>query len=205
MEEKIKITEDNYREVVLKRSIILCWVLLAICFVIKIFGGNFFAIVCTNEKFIKVCEFVDNSIIKYIIYYIFFNISMYLLLIIAMPKIKLKSKSFIVYIVIINFTWIYKLLLDLNIIYVSTLIINILDFVIYFIVLLLLSRKPLRSFVAILLLFTFSIISAFVKNIGLHGVVTDTYLIAMIFSIDYYIMLVLSALYSKRIYLRRLK
>lgn len=203
MKHDLKITEDNYREVVLKRAIIICWVLLAICFVIKIFGGNFFAIVCTNEKFIKVCEFVDKSIIKYILYYILFNLSMYLLLIIAIPNIKIKSREFIIYLIIINLTWIYKLLLDLNIIYVSTFMINIGDFIIYFLVLLILSRKPIRSFITILLLLIFSLVSAFVKNIGLHGVITDSYLVTTIFLIDYYIMLALSSLYAKKIYLKR--
>ena len=203
MKHDLKITEDNYREVVLKRAIIICWVLLAICFVIKIFGGNFFAIICTNEKFIKVCEFVDKSIIKYILYYILFNLSMYLLLIIAIPNIKIKSREFIIYLIIINLTWIYKLLLDLNIIYVSTFIINIGDFIIYFLVLLILSRKPIRSFITILLLLIFSLVSAFVKNIGLHGVITDSYLVTTIFLIDYYIMLALSSLYAKKIYLKR--
>ena len=46
------VTEDNYKQVVLKRMIALCWVLLGVCFVVKIFGGNFFAFVGESE-FIK--------------------------------------------------------------------------------------------------------------------------------------------------------
>lgn len=35
------VTEDNYKQIVLKRMIIICWVILFVCFIIKIFGGDF--------------------------------------------------------------------------------------------------------------------------------------------------------------------
>lgn len=203
--EKIKVTEENYKEIVLKRAIIVCWVILGICLVIKLFGGDFFNIVCKEENFVKFCDFIDNIVIKYIIYYLLFNLSMYLLLIIAIPSIKIKSIKFLIYLIIVNLTWIYKLLIELQIININMIVINIIDFSVYFIALSLLSRKPLRSFITMVLLFIFSLVSAVIKNIGLYGVITDSYLVATIFSIDYYIMLTLSALYSKKIYIRRLK
>ena len=49
----------------IKRAIILCWVLLAVCFAIKLFGGNWFEIVCANEHFIKFCDFIDRAYINY--------------------------------------------------------------------------------------------------------------------------------------------
>ena len=49
----------------LKRVIIVCWIALAICFGIKLFGGNLFEIMCNNENFIKVCEYADNHFWAY--------------------------------------------------------------------------------------------------------------------------------------------
>ena len=48
--------KDSYK--VLIRS---CWALLLVCFGIKIFGANLFEIVCENERFIKLCDYIDNS------------------------------------------------------------------------------------------------------------------------------------------------
>ena len=62
MKISVKTTDKNYKPVVIKRCIIACWILLGICLVIKLFGGNYFAILCTNERFIAVCNFVDEII-----------------------------------------------------------------------------------------------------------------------------------------------
>ena len=43
-QDNVVTTKDKYNRVI-KRSIILCWIALAICFIVKIFGGNFFEIV----------------------------------------------------------------------------------------------------------------------------------------------------------------
>lgn len=51
-----KLDKERY----LKRVIIVCWIALAICFGIKLFGGNLFEIMCNNENFIKVCNYADN-------------------------------------------------------------------------------------------------------------------------------------------------
>lgn len=47
---------------ILRTAIIICWVVLAVCFIIKIFGGKYFEIATNNETFITVCEFVDNHL-----------------------------------------------------------------------------------------------------------------------------------------------
>ena len=56
MKNKKIITPENYKEIMLKRGIISCWILLAICLIIKICGGNYFAIVCNSENFINFCK-----------------------------------------------------------------------------------------------------------------------------------------------------
>ena len=94
MKDKVVITRENYRQIMLKRAIISCWVILVVCFIIKLFGGNFFAIVCNDEKFIKVCEFINNSVIKYIIYYLLFLFTYFNFLLIVKPEVNLKSKMY---------------------------------------------------------------------------------------------------------------
>ena len=48
-QDNVVTTRDKYNRVI-KRSIILCWIALAICFIVKIFGGNFFEIVVHNDR-----------------------------------------------------------------------------------------------------------------------------------------------------------
>ena len=45
----------------IKRAIVLCWIMLVACFAIKLFGGNWFDVVCTNEHFSMICEFIQNN------------------------------------------------------------------------------------------------------------------------------------------------
>jgi hypothetical protein len=49
----------------IKRAIIACWVMLVACFAIKLFGGNWFEIVCTNEHFLNICDFIENNKIAF--------------------------------------------------------------------------------------------------------------------------------------------
>jgi len=62
----------------LKRVIIASWVALAVCFVIKMFGGNLFEIICNNEAFIKVCEYKDTHLwLDYIMSGLYCFVSVY--------------------------------------------------------------------------------------------------------------------------------
>ena len=199
MKHDLKITEDNYREVVLKRSIILCWVLLAVCFVIKIFGGNFFAIVCTNEKFIKVCEFIDNSVLYYLFSYISYIITSWLLVVIVRENKKMITKGTLIYLICCSLYWCFKLLIQFNIVKLPLVIYNILEYGVLYILLIIFSKKYIKSIFVIIAMVVFSILSVVTKNIGITGTIANSSLIAIIFMIDYYIMLVLCYLYSVKI------
>ena len=204
MKHELKITEDNYREVVLKRSIILCWVLLAICFVIKIFGGNFFAIVCKNERFIKICEFVDKYYISILFQFIHFTVTSWL--IIKCVNLKPEKQKIIIISVILFIYWIFKVLMFLDIFVLNLVIYDILDFIVLYVCCIISYNKEtklcfktlLKPVIFITLLFIFSLVSAIVKSIGYKGTVNDSFLMASIFMIDYYIMIVLNYLYQKR-------
>ena len=195
--------DKDYKEIILKRAIILCWVLLIICFIIKLCGGNYFDIMCNNENFIKFCNFIENSIIKYIIYLFSFIFSSYLLLKIVKPNFKILSLKSLLFLICCIIVWAFKLLIELNIFTINTLIVNILDFVILYVLLVIFTKRPLLSIFAVILLFIFSIISSLVKGIGIDSSITDNYFVAQMFLIDYYLMLVLSVLYSKKIQIKK--
>lgn len=65
------------------------WVVLICCFIVKLFGGNYFEIVCENENFVMICNFIDNNFwLKVIVYAIIcvINVSLVLLAIIEKRK-----------------------------------------------------------------------------------------------------------------------
>lgn len=45
---------------VLRNILIIMWSCLAVYLIIKLLGGNWFEIACQNERFIKVCDYMDN-------------------------------------------------------------------------------------------------------------------------------------------------
>ena len=201
---KKRITKDNYQEVALKRSIIACWVILIICFVIKIFGGNYFGIVCTNDKFLAICNYIDNSWIAYLLRCISFLLSSFLIFkCIDYGSSKIKT---IIFLMLCMCVWSYKHLINLGIINVGTFIYAVMDFVSLYIMSVICSSKKniyvrfIKPIIFIALLLAFSLISATTKNIGIHESLNSYFVEGIIFMIDYYIMIVLTYLYAKRRY-----
>lgn len=205
MKHELKITKDNYREVVLKRSIIICWVLLAICLVIKIFGGNFFAIVCENEKFVAFCNYCDSSFAKYIVWFMYFALESTVLLLIIKPELKICSKKFVYYIISIFAFWIIKILYDLGIIKTSVFISGLISLVVLYVLLLIFSKKPLMSLLIILYQTILGVIASYVKSISFLGTLSDSAMFTFIFYIDYYIVFFMTLFYSKTIKIKKEK
>ena len=205
MKSKNKITEDNYQEIVLKRSIIICWILLAICLVIKLFGGNFFGIVCENENFIGFCNFIDQYQISAIFRFLSFMVSS--ILVMKIVNYESKTLNTIAYTFLCFAYWCFKHLIEVDIIQISTLLYNIIDSVSLYVLILIVINKHqpkwkifLKPLLAVIILLVFSFVSAFVKNIGINARITSSFLTGFIFMIDYYIMLILTYLYVKRRY-----
>ena len=197
MKHELKITKDNYREVVLKRSIIICWVLLAICLVIKIFGGNFFTIVCENEKFVAFCIYFDSTFIKYVIYIGYFLLESNIFALILKPDTKLKNKRFVVYLMSCVLFWIIKVLVENNIIKISVSLFSFISMIILYLLLFMFSKKPVKSLLIILYQFAIAFVSSFIKNISFGGFMSSSALLTFIFYIDYYIVFILTYLYEK--------
>lgn len=202
---KKKITKENYQEIALKRSIIACWVILIICFVIKLFGGNFFEIVCTSENFVNVCDYIDNGFIAVIIRFTSFMLSSYCF--IKIIDFSVTKRNLIISLIICLLYWCFKHSIEVGLITVNTTLYAIMDFLVLYLIAILFTNKRrnivvkyVKPIIYIGLLLVFSLVSALVKNIGFDEKITQSFMVGFIFMIDYYIMIVLTYLYQKRRY-----
>lgn len=202
MKHKNNITDENYEEVVLRRAINICWALLAIYFIVKIFGGNFFNIVCNNEKFVEFCSYVDNHLWTKIIVGLFSStITMSFYLLAIAKRRRFDTKEFVIFIVIIAICVSTRLLLDYTNEYIDKFVSWTIDIFQFFILPFLIKHNILkewyvrRIFIAFVLNLLFQVISMITKNISL-GFITSDFLTAIIAIIDLYIMLCLYYLYS---------
>lgn len=196
MKEKETITKDNYKEKTLKRAIVICWVLIAICFVVKICGGNFFNINVENENFIKFCNYLDNSWFRFIVYYMFYCFESYALLKIIKPEIKIKSLNFLFYISLLTIYWIIKLLLELKVLTMNDAIFSIGSMFLTYFMLSIFSKSWVRPIIVIVYQVILVTITSFIKNLSFLSEITCSFLNTTIFCIDYYILLVLTILYG---------
>ena len=184
----------------LKRVIVVCWIALAICFGIKLFGGNLFEIMCENENFIKVCEYADNHFwAYYLINALYCFVSLYfftlaicgkksfrkweLLVVIATVIVGTLVKYFNQYIGLVFDVW--QGIIMPCIFTIKT------------------PKKHIYVIPANIMLFAFQAVSMFVKNVD-FGVLTDKdLLVSVIYSIDVLLMILLYFAYSNVIEERR--
>ena len=161
-----------------------CWILLIFCFALKLLFGNLFAISVESQNFIAFCEWLDTHWLKYVISTIVYVPSGYLLyLCVSNQKV---GKDL----------WLLLLLLPCSILKWKITIIGIvIELFIGFILPLIKDIKKwkyvLFGNIAIIL---FQQVSLFVKNLNWY-IDNSSMLIALIYQIDYYIMLVLYYLY----------
>lgn len=175
-----------------KTLITACWVVLLCCFVVKLLGGNWFEIACTNEKFIAFCNKYQNTIIEYIVGVITYTISVTLYMLAILKQKWFKGKQYIILLIIFSFAILKRILINYQILLIilEILITIILPIIINY-------KKWYRPLIAYCLLFAFQSISLLTKNIGIK-VIDTNFLISLIFSIDYYIMIILYYLYANK-------
>ena len=182
------VTEDNYKQVVLKRMIALCWVLLGVCFVVKIFGGNFFAFVGGSAVVEYICDRIYLLIPFQSMFYIIGTYPFYL----TVTNHSHKKLCF----AIVLFLNIMKQLVKLGTLWVY--IAFICEFICMFIIpIFVFKRKWFDVIYLNVLLIVFQIISLITKNI----VIVDfprADVVGYVYMIDYYIMIALMFLYSKK-------
>ena len=169
----------------LEKMIVLCWVLLAICFVIKIFGGNFFEYVGKSE----VAEYIEtNFILLTLVQFVFYLIQSYLYyLVIFKNKHKL---------IILLFTAIMFAVKVLSFLFEEiTIFATITEFIFLIVVPIFYNKKQWYMPILLnILIIIYQMISLFIKNINIVSF-PDTNIVGYVYMIDYYIMLVLTYLY----------
>lgn len=190
-----KLDHERY----LKRVIVVCWIALAICFGIKLFGGNLFEIMCENENFIKVCEYADNHFwAYYLINALYCFVSLHFFTLAICGKKSFRKWELLVVIATVIIGTLIKYFNQ----YVG-LVFDVWQFIIMPCVFTLDNkRRHIYVIPANILLFVFQAISMFVKNIE-FGILTDKgLLISMIYSIDVLLMVLLYYGYSNVIIMK---
>lgn len=177
----------------LQRVIIVSWIALVVCFVIKLFGGNLFEIACTNETFIAICNYADTHLwANYLISALYCFVSLYFFTLAIMQRTKYKVWQLILLILTVlggtalkiwNST--YGFYFDIwQGILMPILFLNK-DF-----------KKYPNIIIGNILLIVFQLVSMYVKNIQTSIVYDSGILISSIFGIDILLMIILYFAYS---------
>lgn len=184
-----KVYVDKAR--LLGRVIIISWVSLILCFVVKIFGGNFFDIVSNNENYKALCEYAQTNVwLEFILAFVssFICQTFYLLAIIQKYNFTLKEWVFVVASVAIN-------LLSK---YISATLGIVFDFYLTIFMPMCFLRKDFKKYiyivVGILSTLAFQFLSLLVRNLAIKPV-DDSIFITLIYMIDMYVMCLLYYLY----------
>lgn len=174
--------------------IITCWILLLIALVMKLFGSKLFNIIIENKTFIDICNWLDGSWTKYIVSTIFYIISNYLIYL-SMTDKKIGQDWWIL-IVMLPFSYIKAQLNWIGL---------FLDFLILLIIPLIRTKGKnwLKIIIGILLVMAFQEISLLIRDLHFY-LNSDSILVALILSIDYYIMIILYYLYSRMLIRKKL-
>lgn len=181
-------------------AIIISWVVLAVCFIIKIFGGQIFNIATTNATFIKVCAFVDNHLwLQNIIAFVTNLLAVSLLNLAVLKQKVFKWKQFILVILSTAIEVAICIIGE----YLNNKVVNIIGFISSIIPLcicpMILSKKPIRSIVGYALYIAFQAISVIIKGLAITKINSESTFVALIYGVDLYIMLTLFYLYSNLI------
>jgi hypothetical protein len=184
-----KLDKERY----LKRVIVVCWIALALCFGIKLFGGNLFEIMCSNENFIKVCEYADNHLWAYYLLALSYAYLTNCFAILAMcGKWKFSKIEFTIYSITTVVGCGVKLFSPL-----LGVIFDIWNIVIMPCTFTLKTpKRHIWVLVGNILLIAFQMISLFVKNLSFEIVTNNGLLIGIIYSIDVALMTLLYYLYT---------
>ena len=180
----------------LKYAIIASWCVLAFCFIIKLLGSNVFVFVCTNEKVIALCNFIDKTFLLYITNFALFYFGTFYYYKAVLKEKVLTRRTKYIHLVLLGQYFIKLLIQFLIPAEAQLLLVLIFDTTIFILAPIILKRDVWkRALFGIVLLYDFQLVSMFIRNLGIHFAVSSTLLVAM-FSIDYYIMILLYYFYS---------
>jgi hypothetical protein len=177
-----------------KALITSCWVMLFACWLFTIITSKYIPIWCENEKFIELCNLIDNNIfiqlpLKLVMYY--FN---WIFIIYAILRKKLLTYKPILISSIIIVFWIIKQTLY------QYQFINYIDFLMIIPLAIMLKKQWYKSFLGMALTFVFSLISSLVKGLCIINTNANDLpsIVIIIYSIDVYIMCIIYYLYYRK-------
>jgi hypothetical protein len=193
-----KLDKERY----VKRVIVVCWIALAICFGIKLFGGNLFEVICTNENFIKICNYADNNLLVYYLLSVAYAyISNYFAILAMCGKWKFTKNELIIFTITVFSVSVVKLfsaalgiILDLWHAVIMPCVFTL--------------KTPKRHkwvLIGNLMLLVFQVISLVTKNLSLEIVTNNGLLVGIIYSIDISLMIFLYYLYTNFLVQRKEK
>ena len=180
-------TEKLNKTKYLSRLIVVCWIALAICFIIKIFFGNLFDIMCQNENFMAICDYADTHLwLNYLLSALYCFISLYFFTLAILQEIKYERWQLIVVIL----TVVIGTALKMQMSFISV----IFDVWQFFGMPMLFLGKRFRLYWRILLanvlLIVFQLVSMYIKN-AYTSDFYDSMMIGCIYSLDVLIMVIL--------------
>ena len=96
---------------VLRTAIVTAWAMLLFSFIFKLCGSKAFEIVAVNERFVTICNWLDNDgeIAKYALMLVMYYVSTIFIILASSLKIKLSGKEFILTTILLVAVWIVKL------------------------------------------------------------------------------------------------
>ena len=186
MNEKLKTYID-----ITRITIVICWISLFVFWAIKLFGGNFFEIAVQNENFIKFTDIVQNTWVKYLVSLITIAVAKYLTFGSICQKFVFKGKDLAFLSFSIISIWAVSNFVPMGKLQFPAWY----GYLLYVLAGFLYKKGWKKSFglIAIGLETAFTVISYVIRNLPI--LVANNYLIGIILSIDFYIMLALYYLY----------
>ena len=171
--------------------IVVSWIALILCLIIKIFGGNWFELWLDNDKFISFCKFVDDTQwLKMVLAFIIGIFTTYPLMCLIYNVKYYKGLWIILYIIIMSLKslscWYFKLGS------------YIIDLLILIIIPMIITKNWKRPIIVNIIIMTLQLLTILIRNVNSGLNAADTFIEQFLIQIDYYLMLLLFYLYNTK-------
>ena len=192
LKDKIKGLYNNFKDFYNDKYgmlIVVSWVVLIFCLIVKLFGGNWFELGVENEKFVAFCNYVDNTMwLKMALACLIYLFTNYFILCILINRKKLDKKIVALFLPLM----ITKSLISWYVLWVS----YVLDVLILVILPLIIGKKWKRVIFGNLLVMGFQLLTLAIRNISGDFTLNNIFLVQVLYQIDYYLMIILFYLYT---------
>ena len=178
-------SDIDYKPII-KRMIILSWAFLGVCFLLKLFGANIFKCYTDNEAFKTFCKLTETFLpLKYLVCVVSSLITSFLFwLSIKREKWFASKRETLISLFTVLLTTLFKLIFPQ-----ISVVFDVYSMIIFPMILL---GKPSKKWFNILIVFAsyvmFALISLFVKEVSLNSTMTNNTYIALLSSVDTWIM-----------------